>query len=43
MKEENKNEELNQKGKIGLQTLDLQKGKLTQINLQLENNRKKQD
>lgn len=39
----NQREELNQKGKIGLQTLDLQKGKLTQINLQLENNRKKQD
>lgn len=39
----NQREELNRKGTIGLQTLDLQKGKLTQINLQLENNRKKQD
>ena len=39
----NQREELNRKGTIGLQTLDLQKGKLTQINSQLENNRKKQD
>ena len=29
----NQREELNRKGTIGLQTLDLQKGKLTQINL----------
>lgn len=39
----NQREELNRKGTIGLQTLELQKGKLTQINSQLENNRKKQD